>query len=229
MPAVSPPKVIKDPRISLNKLGEYLKASAVRRRAIIKDQKKPPGAGVVTWYLPVNAALADYFEHKDKFALESAIKLLKADKSGTDWQVMNRNLSAEALGKLGDMLDEFDFTGVAVEPFPTTWPTSMHFAGVKVSVRPDFLVRRKSDDVVVGAIKLSHNKEHALEKAECEHVATVIWRFLQTLEDTEPEPKWCLAVATPTKRVVSAPKSHKAREADVIAACEEIAAVWGKS
>jgi hypothetical protein len=57
------PKV--HPRISLNKLGEYMQATTVRRRTIIRDQKKPPGAGVLAWYSHVNATLTDYFEHPD--------------------------------------------------------------------------------------------------------------------------------------------------------------------
>ena len=50
--ASKPPKSHENPRISLNKLGEYLQATATRRKSIVKDQKKPPGAGIVTRYVP---------------------------------------------------------------------------------------------------------------------------------------------------------------------------------
>lgn len=224
-----PSSIKKDPRISLNKLGEYLEATAPRRRSILKDQKKPPGAGILAWYGPVNAALSEYFENPNQDFIKTRIEQLKADKSGTEWDRNNRTLSADALERMIDMLQQLDLQAVRIEPFSSTNPYAILIAGVKVSVRPEFIVIRKSDDVIVGALKISHTKQHSLSKSSCEYIATVLRRFLDSLDDTAPDPKWCLSLSTPNKFVVCAPKAFKTREATIEVACEEIAAVWSKA
>lgn len=55
-----------EPRISVNKLGEYLVATASRRRQILRDQKRPPDFKVVR-YADAQRAIVDYFidRHSD--------------------------------------------------------------------------------------------------------------------------------------------------------------------
>lgn len=221
-------KAHQEPRISLNKLGEYLDATVTRRRTIVKDQKKPPGAGIVTRYSHVTTALAEYFEDSNRSYLLGRIEKLKADKSGTEWQREDRQLSAEVLVKLIDLVEEIDLTGVRVISSPAGSPAAIQVKGVRVSVRPDFLVVLEKDpEIVVGAIKLSHNKQHALQKMACECVATMLWRYLQqTFPAAKVDLKKCLSISTPLKLLVSAPKSYKARNEAMDAACEEIAARW---
>lgn len=212
----------------MNKLGEYLQASPTRRKTIVRDQKKPPGAGIVTRYSAVNTALREYFASPDSDFLVARIAQLKADKSGTDWQREDRQLSAQALERLLEMLDQIDFAGTRAVPFPAGTASTLLVAGVKVSVRPDFLIVSADDqDEVVGAIKLSHNKQNALEKEACSYVATVLARFVShTFPDSSVDLKKCLSLATPLKIVASAPKAHKARIEAIGAACEEIAGRW---
>lgn len=224
MGVTSPAKA--EPRISVNKLGEYLDASVTRRRAIVKDQKRPPGAGVVSRYSHVNTALLEYFQDSDKKFLADRVQKLKADISGSEWQREDRLLSAEVLEKLIGMLDEIDLTGVSVEAFSPKTQSTIFIGGVRVSVRPDFLIKSEIGEVV-GAIKLSHNKQHPLQQAACESVAMLLWKYLKDVFPAAPvELKRCVAISTPVKRVVSAPKAHKVRLDAIEAACEEIAARW---
>lgn len=222
------PKTHENPRISLNKLGEYLQATPTRRKSIVKDQKKPPGAGVVTRYGPVTVALREYFATGDKDFLVERIAKLKQDQSGTEWQREDRQLSAQALERLLEMLDDVDLTGVKVIPFPSNAESALLVSHVKVSVRPDFLVvQEKAEDVVVGALKLSFNKQNPLDKLGCEYVAIVLARFIaSTFPKAQVNLKRCVSIATPLKIVAAAPKSYKLKSEAIDAACEEIAARW---
>jgi hypothetical protein len=228
MTATLAPKAHQDPRISLNKLGEYLQATPIRRKSIVKDQKKPPGAGIVSRYGPVTVALREYFAYPDRDFLTGRITDLKADKSGSDWQKEDRHLSAQALERLVEMLDQVNLTGVKVVSFPTNTQLALFVAGVKVSIRPDFLIVSEVDPAVaVGAMKLSHNKQNALQKSGCEYVATMLARFVrETFPGAQVDLNKCLSLATPLKIVASAPKSYKARSEAIDAACEEIAGRW---
>jgi hypothetical protein len=223
-----PSKAHQDPRISLNKLGEYLQATPTRRKGIVKDQKKPPGAGIVTRYRPVAVALREYFADPDLDFLRRRIAMLRADNSGSDWQKEDRQLSAQALDRLLDMLEQIDLTGVKIIPFPADTQAALFIAGVKVSIRPDFLIVSQADpQVAVGAMKLSHNKQNALQKNSCEYVATLLARFVrETFQDAQIDLKMCLSLATPLKIVASAPKAYKATSEAIDAACEEIAGRW---
>jgi len=50
----------KKPKVSANKLGEYMSASPSRRNEIVKNQKYPKGY-VVTRYNDARRAIIDYF------------------------------------------------------------------------------------------------------------------------------------------------------------------------
>ncbi len=221
------PKLHQQPRFSLNKLGEYLDATVTRRRSLVRDQKKPPGPGIVARYSHVITALVEYFEAPDPNFLIDRINKLETDMSGTEWQREDRKLSAEALAKLLEMLEHVNLTDAKVIPFPSKTPSTILVKGVKVSVRPDFLVVRQADDCVIGAIKLSHNKQHPLAKNGCESIAVVLQHYLmEVFPDAKVDSKRCWSMSTPLKSVVHSPKFYKARLAAVEAACEEIAARW---
>lgn len=226
--ALKAPKTHESPRISLNKLGEYLQATPTRRKSIVRDQKKPPGAGIVTRYGPVTVALREYFKIGDKDLLTDTIGKLMTDQSGSDWQREDRQLSARALERVVEMLDQVDLTGAKVVPFPSKAESALLVGGVKVSVRPDFLVVLGDDpNVAIGALKLSHNKQNALDKLGCEYIAIMLARFVaQTFPNARVNLKRCLSLATPLKVVATAPKSYKAKSEAIDAACEEIAGRW---
>lgn len=49
------------PRISINKLGEYMTATPARRRQIVRDQKNPP-AFKAARYKPARETIVSYLE-----------------------------------------------------------------------------------------------------------------------------------------------------------------------
>lgn len=217
----------KTPRISVNKLAEYMGASAGRRKTIIKSQIKPPGEIVVARYRDVYQVLAEYFATpcEDLF-YQRALDLREAA-GGSDWAKQDKNLSADALIACADVIELVNLHGVKVIPAPKTEGTHpFTIAGVRVSIRPEFLILDNSTDLVCGGIKFSFNKQQPLVEESCEFVATLVRAYLVEQYGVSIDPKRCLSIATPTKQVVCAPKATKAKMAAIEAACEEIAIRW---
>lgn len=225
-----PSPVHSSPKISLNKLGEYLDASPTRRRSIVKAQKKPPGEIVVARYGDAHAALKEYFAYPTDEFLPSRILELRADLSGSPWARQDRQLSADVLEACVDLVELVHFDGYRAVPCPQKPQAALLIGGTKVSVRPDFLIVRAEDaSKIVGAMKFSFNKQHALQHEGCEYVATVLRKYLEeTYLDMscQVESRLCIAIATSSKQVISAPKAYKSRMSAIEAACEEIAGRW---
>ena len=87
-----------DPRISINKLGEYLIATPSRRRAIIKEQKRPK-AYMTAYYEEAEAAITEYIVTGliEDGALESRAAEISARPARSEWDEHRKSLCAEAL------------------------------------------------------------------------------------------------------------------------------------
>lgn len=217
----------KTPRISVNKLAEYMGASAGRRKTIIKSQIKPPGEIVVARYRDVYQVLAEYFaEPSEDLFYERALELRNAV-GGSDWAKQDKSLSADALIACADVIELIALQGVKVIPSPKTEAAHpFTVGGVRVSIRPEFLIVDTSTGQVCGGIKFSFNKQQPLVEESCEFVAILVRAYLVEQYGVSIDSKRCLSIATPTKLVVCAPKATKAKMLAIEAACEEIAIRW---
>jgi hypothetical protein len=216
------------PRISVNKLGEYMEAGPARRRSIVNTQRRPPGEAIVARYADALDALKEYFSSPSDDLFYQRATELRSQKTNTAWAMQDKQLSADALVACADVVELLDLRGVRVVPTGAAVEGQfIHIAGVKVSVRPQFLIV-DGDGLgrVRGGIKFSFNKQYPLGDTACEYVATVMRQSLAASHGSSVDPKHCFSVATFTRQVVSAPKAHKARMVAIEAACEEIASRW---
>ncbi len=181
---------------------------------------------IVARYRDVHHALEEYFaEPSDSFFHERALEL-RNTKGGTKWSLQDKNLSADALLACADIIELIDTNDVKIVPPPKSSDTHpMMLAGVRVSVRPEFLIL-DSAGMVCGGLKFSFNKQQPLSEEGCEFVATLVRAYLVEQYGVGVEHKRCLSISTPTKQVVFAPKASKARMTALQAACEEIAIRW---
>lgn len=217
------------PRISVNKLGEYMEVGPARRRSIVNAQKKPPGEVVVARYVDAVEVLKEYFESGSEDLIYRRATELRAYHAGSSWMIQDKHLSADALIACADILELLNLRGMRVlAASPNVGGQSMLIAGVKVSVRPQFIVVDPVDvKRVIGGIKFSFNKQNPLGETGCEYVATVMRQSLASIHGSAVDSRLCLSVATATRQVIHAPKAHKARMSSIEAACEEIANRWG--
>ena len=222
------------PRISANKLGQYLVCpSAARRRRIIVDQKQPKKTIVPLYRLAEEPTIAFLTGGgRDGATLDRAVVRLRADTSGTPWAINDRRNTADALEELYALSAELPFDGISYITGPEQ-PPRLQVKNVDVSVRPHFFLHFRQRGVdCVGALKLHFPKgeDSALEPKAGEYVATLLYQWL--LENgprgRRVMPTHCLSVDVFRRSIVQAPTSTARRLADIAAACEEIAATWAR-
>ncbi len=217
------------PRISANKLGEYMVASFVRKRGIIKDQKRPPTA-LSARYAGLASPVLEFLTRRDTQPLHQAAATLSQQRGTTAWKESDRQSSIKALAALAGLAESLldpQWTFVA----PPTKPRKLLISGVEVSVQPHALVHgTKAGKPVLGAIRFHfiQDEESALEKRGSEHVASLLYRWCTELPAPGrlPHPAFCVAVDVFSGTITTAPVRQTKRMENIEAACEEIALRW---
>lgn len=222
------PKINKTPRISLNKLAEYLEANVTRRKQIIHDAKYPEDVKGVR-YKSVKEVIFPYLiTHRDKTQLQAAIDKFSKKSATTTWQVQDRDLSVDILNSLlGNDLKILNNCQLSACEDDNKL---LAIKGVSVSVRPDIIISKTIKGVVnKGAIKLHTSKTYPLNEDSQKIVTCVLFQYVTThmLKTGEvANPKLCISFDLFTGKLIPSTGSCKAVMNRVEAACEEIALRW---
>lgn len=219
------PTIRKTPRISVNKLAEYLTASPAKRRSIVKDQKYPPTFRI-TWYEKATRAMVSFLSDpkRDDDALVQVIEKLYTQKAATENEQLKLNTNAQALEAFLEGYSDLDL-GLGVVKQGDADPAKLSISGVELSVRPELLLQ-SSDKSKRGAIKLYLSKDQALDDSTGQYIAAVVERFVVDQYGPSASRKHCQVFDVFGRSVQSAPASTKARMKDIEAACQEIALLW---
>lgn len=218
------------PRVSLNKLGEYLISSPSRRRTIVKQAKEPPDA-IVPRYRQAFPPIEKFFETGDEEHIHKAIEKLRTKHPKSEWE-LDDNLNT-ALGLQTFLVDAAYLReeGCIITRADPQEKCKLLISGVHVSVRPDFYVRfiKRSKDFI-GAIKFHWTKDeaHKLTEQGGLYVSTTLHQFLDTYHGSKAKPSLdhCISVDVFRHSICTAPRaSHRLRE-NIKAGCEEIALRW---
>ena len=212
------------PKISLNKLGEYMNATPARRRRIIEDQIAPKDF-VVARYTDARESIIDCIAGKiSEDQLTQIAEDLREKEYESKFTAQDKNLSADAIDSFLEISDQLP-DNHKFEKVPANEKSTIEIAGVDVSIRPDAYIKNDNDEVV-GALKLHFPKSNPLDKNSGEYVATALKAFLQEGTENTIDHKLCIVVDVPSSSVIPAPKAGKKRMIDIEAACEEIGAQW---
>lgn len=212
------------PKISLNKLGEYMNATPARRRRIIEDQIAPKDF-VVARYTDARESIVDCIAGNiSEDQLTQIAEDLRNKEYESKFTAQDKNLSADAIDSFLEISDQLP-ENYKFEKIPANEKSTMGIAGVDVSIRPDAYIKNDNDEVV-GALKLHFPKSNPLDKNSGEYVATALKTFIQENAENTIDHKLCIIVDVPSSSVISAPKAGKKRMIDIEAACEEINAQW---
>lgn len=216
------------PKISLNKLGEYLQANPQRRKKIVSDAKNPK-AFIVTRYGDAREAIKNYFTSGfNEEVLNASIEAHETKDTASVFQEQDQALSIELLEVMLD-LDLPDLSDFSVNTYEGANP-KLDISGVDVSVNPDLIIRGDyRGQKVVGAIKLHISKSNQLDEEGAKNVATMLKEFVENhiaKDDEKVHLPLCISVDTFGKSVGTAPKSFKRRMTHISSACEEIALWW---
>jgi len=217
------------PRMSLNKLGEYLTANMPgRRRSIIKDQRKPKDF-VVARYTKAEQAIKEYFTtHKPNTdQLRRAIASLSTMAHQESWEGKTADLCTNALISFLNIAEQVPTNGCRPVEGSNLVPKH-NVAGLNISVRPEVLLADPKSGAIVGGIKLYLGKTHPLSDNAMTIVSTVLYRFLAETMSSESmvAPQNCFVVDVFAGKVMQAPKTYKRNMQHVRAACNEIATLW---
>lgn len=222
------PQTRKNPRISVTKLGEYMTASVVRRRAIVRDQKRPRPV-IVARYNTARRVIVEHLSGAaDKHRLIDTIEDLDSQQPTSKWHAQDQMLSVEALDHFFDVQLPFDTWQVQRCPGN---PPKLDVNGVAVSVRPDLLVRgvNRAGAAWFGAVKVHISKGFALNETAAQYSATAVhqWAEQHLATPTTPvNPLGCVVIDVFSQSVWTAPTANQRRRAHLAAACEEIALRW---
>lgn len=218
------------PKMSVNKLGEYMVASPSRRERIIADQKDPQPVRTNVYNEAQRIATRFIVSgDKDGDYLDREIQRLSSEAPASTWQAQSNMLCADAITAFKEIVDAFNSDGLTLRYGDLSAP-KLHIEDVGVSVRPEVVVTRTNrfGDQCVGAMKLHFPKTHHLGKKGGEYVASTVHQFVTEHPPALGKPDYglCSVVDVSAGEMFSAPLAYKRRRADIEAACREIAWAW---
>jgi hypothetical protein len=222
-------RVRQKPRISVNKLGDYLTSTtASQRRAIIQAQREPKDF-LVPRYKDAIEPLTRFLvtECRDMTILDGGFSRIEAKVPRNKWELDKQNNCMEALDIFHDIIPALRLGKKVIAS--NLKQHSLEINGVEVSVRPEVLIRTRvsADRYQVGAIKLFFRKTSPLSEQAAGYITTVLSEFMrQQFPDQEVLPDLCQVADVFGGRVFTTPPSTKKRMREVSFACEEIARVW---
>ena len=226
------------PRISVNKLAEYLVSrSAARRREIIRDQFQPP-AFKAPRYDTACDAIIRYFTRggavsEVNASLHRLVNWQPGPDSGSFAIQKNRNCR-DALEAFLHFVEnagvgELTASGFTITAGPRDAP-KLTKAGVAISVRPELIIRGTDTKKgpFVGAVKLHACKGFAMDQNAAEYVGTLLREYgeLHLTDESPCDYRRCYVLDVFAKQLYPAPKATTKRQSEIVAACEEIANGW---
>jgi hypothetical protein len=221
----------KTPRISVNKLAEFMEAKGARQRQILRDQKYPTDyKGMYHKEAAEAIALSIASNLEDLSPIDRAVALLeqaRPQKIGTQRRVA-ANLDALETFRL--MLDEVDQKIKEIKlVLGEQSPPRLQIHAVDISVRPEIILRSggKSGSLC-GALKLHFPRTFPLSEAAAGNVSAVLQEWCKTNMHDEGRVSGplCFVIDIGSQRVYPGAKATTARMKDVEANCQNISALW---
>ncbi|HEV2569217.1 hypothetical protein [Sphingomonas sp.] len=128
------------------------------------------------------------------------------------------------------MLDDIDLQGASTT-FGSQNPEKLTFHGVKISVRPEVILRADGPkgQKMVGAVKLHFTKTHCHDGESAGYVSAVVQEYLRAFVIEGEEivaPHLCPVIDIGSGQVFPGVKATAKRLKDIEAECHNIQALW---
>lgn len=221
-----------DPRISVNPLCEYVvEASASRRNSIIRNCKKPV-TFITKWYNNAEDLLSFYLSEirDDPKVLTVEISRLRTRFYGDDQEQKYGYASADALSSflVNELSIRSEFAPYTLEMSVNSNKHKFIVNGVKISLRPELIVRDKSGKQQLGFVKFYFCKGESLSDRRAEYMAVLTKHYFEQEFGFTFKNQHCFVLDVYTGQLHVAPSASKRRLSDIEAACREIADRWDK-
>lgn len=225
--------MLEQPRISVNKLAEYMGSKAARQRKIIHDRKYPDeDFNFGMYHREASEAVSRYlaggaFDPTPLDRQIASLSQLTPEKVGTARRI---NANIDALERFSNMLDDIDFLG-AEATLGEHAPEKLTYHNVEISVRPEIILRGigPKGRRLVGAVKVHFSKSSPMNEDSAGYVSAIVQEFCRRHVADDDEvvfPAYCQVIDVASGRVFEGVKSIKRRMVDVAAECQNIAALW---
>ncbi|MDB5126380.1 hypothetical protein [Mucilaginibacter sp.] len=221
-------KVNENPRISINKLGEYIYATPSRQRRILIEAKFPSEI-ITTRYAPVQKAAIEYFvaSVKDIEIFNRVKEILSQKPTINDHQKEKVRSCIEALSHLTSCASSKLVPYIenpAIKGFKDC--SSITINGVIISLRPEILLLDAITNQPKGAIKLVFSKGHFLTIQEGQCIAGLIKSYLEGALNINCYYKDCVTLDVFSDRLIYAPIKNAWTISKVENACDSIRSIW---
>ncbi|MGD9683262.1 MAG: hypothetical protein AB7W16_19010 [Candidatus Obscuribacterales bacterium] len=221
-------------RLSVNKLGEYLEASARRRERILRDQKFPKEF-ITLYYRDAFEGIQNYIDSEfDDAVLDAKYEELGERPTTSVKQVKRISDCIHALESFQNLSESYligALDGTRVIPAPNAPKEgAISLEGVEISLRPEFYLQRPTGKRLrsKGLIKLYISRNQPLSKYTGQAIAALSQDYLSNLSTPEGKPSrdQIMVIDVFAESVFAAPKSTKRLMQDVEASCREITRLW---
>ncbi len=227
-------KEVKDPKMPINKLGEWLSATNTRRETLLRQQKFPkPGGGAGSHYESACRAIVKYLTTGcDPEVLIAASQQIERRKAETDQAKTKKADNLAAIQHFMRLAEEIRLPDgcEAISGLPNEFTQAVHqIEGVKVNIRPEVLLRfnvkRKPK---IGVIKLHFSRNYAFDEQSAKPTAALLEYCLRrSFEKTDDvHSAACMLIDVFAGEVTFAPNAYISTMNEVKASCRTIAAMW---
>jgi len=225
------------PRISVNKLMEYMDALPSRQREIVDNQKNPlANKPKITWCANARRKIIEYFAGgcADESILDNEIERLQGiiesldekDPRKLESKIKKIQVDIDAINSFKGLQEKLDLQGVKYSK-ASNKPKYLDYSGVHVSVRPEILVMEKTWEHI-GCLKLYLTKSHRLEESAADFLCAVLNHYADKyLAATHlANPKACIVIDVFGQKVFRASKNVSLHAGKIRKSCQEIREMW---
>lgn len=218
-----------EPRISVNKLAQYVTSKAARQNQILRTAKFPPDY-ITAYYREAGEAIAKFLagDMQESSVLDNAVSLLSQKVASNIYETRRVAGNIDAIETFSHLLDDIDYAG-ATGKLGLQKAPHLIFNGVEISVRPEVTLHSNGKTgPLVGGLKLHFPKTEPLDEEQASYITSVMHTFCQhhLWKDGQPHAAHCLVIDLASGKVYPGVKSTKQKMKDVANACSQIAALW---
>jgi len=221
------------PKISANKLAEFIIAKTPARRAsLVRQHLHKSPKGFAPFYPAFKTPATRFLEGgaSNLSILDKAIERMKG-RTGTPWLEIDSRITAEAIKALRETASAIQHLGVKFLPTPPRAKAQLTFQDLTVTVTPDMLVHGERNDVpLIGALRFYTAKESAYQLTEygAELVAVMLhqWQMHAATGARAPDSDLCMVIECFQHRVTSAPADYAAHLAAIEKGARDFVALW---
>lgn len=217
------------PKITVNKLGEFIIANPARQRRILEQLKYPKDNSFGFGYEGARDAIKDYLiKEMDDSCIDDCVAALELKDPRNEWQEGQIDSSIEVLRMVQDTA-LFEDLKMEFSAYAGDNP-KMIIKGVSVSVYPDLIVKSEyRGEHYIGGMKIHFSRTNPVGEEGAKYIAAILHQFTErnlTSKKHSAKPSNSLSYDVWTESLVSCPKAVKRRWDDIEASCLNIAAIW---